>query len=100
MKASEQTPQILRSSLACVEIGLTEIERAAKCDVSQMQLQPDKITRITIAALHSRPEHVADILLVSSWLLAEALCSEEQRAGVRQHYQAIAQMTEESLACT
>lgn len=84
------------SHLVCVEIGLAEIENAAGYDASQ--IHPSEITEVTVAALLNRPEHVADILLVSSWMFAEALCAEAQRDVVRQHWLTIAQSTENAIS--
>ena len=82
--------------LVCIEIGMTEIERVAQQDI--LQIPADKLSQVTAAALRNRPEHVADILLVSSWLLSEGLCTDAQRASVRQHFLSIARLTEESLS--
>ena len=79
-----------------LQIGLAEIEGAAGCDAGQVYL--GELTEVTAKALRNRPEHMADILLVSGWMLAEALCTESQRDVVRQHYLAIAQCIEDSLS--
>jgi hypothetical protein len=84
------------SHMACIEIGLAEIESAASHEASQ--IHASEIMDATAKALRNRPEHVADILLVSSWMLAEALCTDAQRDLVRQHYLTIAQLTEDSLS--
>lgn len=84
------------SPLVCVEIGLTEIENAAGHDASQ--IHPSEITDVTAAALLNRPEHVADILLVSGWMFAEALCTEAQRDVVRKHWLIIAQSAENAVS--
>lgn len=82
--------------LVCIEIGVTEIERVAQQDICRMPT--NKISEVTATALRNRPEHVADILLVSSWILSEALCTDVQRTSVRQHFLSIARLTEESLS--
>ena len=84
------------SHLACVEIRLAEIEGAAGQDADQIHL--GDLTEVTVKAMRKRPEHVADILLVSSWMFAEALCTDAQRDVVRQHWMAIAQGTEDALS--
>jgi hypothetical protein len=87
---------LTESRLVCVEIGLAEIERAAQQDI--YHIRASEITQITVAALHNRPQHVADILLVSSWMLAEAFCTDTQRDLVRQHYLTIARGVEAALS--
>lgn len=82
--------------LVCIEIGLAEIESAAGHDANQ--IHPSEITDVTAAALLNRPEHAADILLVSSWMFAEALCTEAQRDVVRKHWLTIAQSTEDAVS--
>lgn len=84
------------SHLVCVEIGLIEIEGAAGHEACQIGL--NDLAEATVKAILDRPEHVADILMVSSWLLAEALCTEAQRDVVRQHYLTIAQSVEDALS--
>lgn len=80
------------SPLACIEIGLAEIEAAAGVNVSQIYF--GELTESTEQALRKRPEHAADILLVSSWMFAEVLCTDTQRDVVRQHYLTIARLIE------
>ena len=80
------------SNLVCVEIGLTEIAIAAGHDASL--IHASEITEITVKALLNRPEHAGDILLVSSWMFAEALCTDAQRDVVRQHWLTVAQSFE------
>jgi hypothetical protein len=84
------------SQLVCIEIGLAEIEGCAGSDASQ--IHASEITKVTVKAILIRPEHVADILLVSSWLFAEALCTDAQRDLVRSHWLTIAQGIEDSLS--
>jgi hypothetical protein len=84
------------SRLACIEIGLSEIEIAACHDISKVHAS--EITEVTAKALRNHPEHAADILLISSWLFAEALCTEAQRDVVRRHYLTIAQSIENALS--
>lgn len=84
-----------QSSLACLKIGLAEIVNIAGHDLEH-QHQRD-LTEVTVMAMRNRPEHVADILLVSSWMLTEALCTDAQRDVVKQHWLAIAQATEDAL---
>lgn len=84
-----------QSPLACIEIGLSEIESAAGREADQISLHD--FTKVTEKAMQKRPEHVADILLVSSWMLAEVFCTEAQRDVVRQHWMAFAQTTEIAL---
>ena len=69
------------SHLACVEIGLAEIKGAAGQDADQIHL--GDLTEVTVKAMRKRPEHVANILLVFSWMFAEALCTDAQRDVVR-----------------
>ena len=89
--------QFLRElRFTCVEIGLTEIETAARHDVSQ--ICTTEITAITAKAILNRPEHVTDILLVSSWMITEAGCADAQRDLIRQHYLTIAQSIENALS--
>ncbi|MDD5056535.1 MAG: hypothetical protein PHQ60_02080 [Sideroxydans sp.] len=81
--------------LVCVEIGLAEIERAA--GVGAGQIYAGELTAITAKAMGNRPEHLADILLVSSWMLVESICSDAQRDDFRQHWLDIAQQIENTL---
>lgn len=89
---SDLTHLLSESHLVCVEIGLSEIEAAAGIEVGQIHIS--EIAAITAKALRNRPEHVVDILLVSSWIFSEALCTDAQRDMVRQHYHAISQDVE------
>jgi hypothetical protein len=84
------------SQLVCIEIGLAEIEMAGGNDASQ--IHASEITEITVKAILNRPEHVADILLVSSWIFAEALCTDAQRDLVRSHWLTIARGIEDSFS--
>ena len=99
MKAKTEQPNLAHflseSHLVCIEIGLAEIEGAAGYEAGQ--IHTSEITEVTKKAILNRPEHVADILLVSSWMFAEALCTDAQRDIVRQHWLAIAQSTEDAL---
>lgn len=84
------------SNMTCVEIGLTEIEHAAGINAALIHISD--ITDITQKALLKRPEHAADILLVSSWLLAETLCTQAQRDVVRSYFLNVAKSIEYSLS--
>jgi phage anti-repressor protein len=95
LKATPQSDwvQLMRESeRVCVEIGLAEIERAAGVEADQ--IHASEIAQFTAQALQKRPEHVADILLVSAWMHAEALVPEAQRDAVRQHWENVAEMVE------
>lgn len=84
------------SQFVCVEIGLAEIEGAAGHAASQIHLSD--LTEVTVTAMRRRPAHVTDILLVSSWMFAEGLCTEAQRDVVRKHWLVIAQGIEDALS--
>jgi len=95
-KQSDLVCFLKNSHLACIEIGLIELEGAAGHDASQ--IHANEITGVTVAALRNRPAHVTDILFVSSWLHAEAHCTEAQRAVIRKHWLTIAQSTEDAIS--
>ena len=82
------------SDMLCIEIGLHEIEAAAGCDAGL--IRAGDLAGITAKALRKRPEHLADIHLVSGWMFAEAHCTEAGREGVRQHWLGVAQDIEEN----
>lgn len=84
-----------QSSLACLKIGLAEISNIAEQDFEHRDQH--NLTEVTVIAIRNRPEHVAQILLVSSWILAEALCTDAQREAIKQHWLAIAQATDDAL---
>ncbi|MDD5056560.1 MAG: hypothetical protein PHQ60_02205 [Sideroxydans sp.] len=84
------------SPLVCIEIGLAEIERAAGGNAGQIRISD--LTEITAKAMHNRPEHLPDILLVSGWMFAELLCADEQHKVVRQQWQSIAKCVEDALS--
>jgi prophage antirepressor-like protein len=79
--------------MVCIEIGLSEIEAAAGCDAEH--ICTGDISGITAKALKKRPEHLADIHLISGWLFAEATCTEAQRDVVRGHWLDVAQSIED-----
>lgn len=84
------------SHLVCVEIGLAEIEEAAGLEACL--IHTSDITEITNKALLKRPQHATEILLVSSWLFADALCTQTQRDVVRNHFLTAAQSIEATLS--
>jgi hypothetical protein len=84
------------SHLACVEIRPAEIEEAAGQDADQIHL--GDLTEVTVKAMRKRPEHVADILLVSSWMFAEACSAPTRNVTSSGSTMAIAQGTEDALS--
>lgn len=93
---SELVRFMRESALVCVEIGLYEIEAAAGHDAGQ--IRPNEIAKVTAKAMRSRPQHLADIQMVSGWMHAEAQCTDAQREGVRMHWLSIAQSIEDALS--
>lgn len=97
LTAQSDLVQLMReSTLVCVEIGLHEIEAAAGHDAEQ--IHAGKLAEVTAKALRKRPEHLADIQLVSGWMFAEAHCTEAQRDVVRKHWLSVAQIIEDALS--
>lgn len=93
---SELVRFMRESALVCVEIGLYEIEAAAGHDAGQ--IRTGEIAKVMAKAMRNRPEHMADIQMVSGWMHAEAQCTEAQREGVRMHWLSVAQSIEDALS--
>lgn len=87
-----------QSTLECLKTGLAEIADIAEQDF--LRSDQHDLTEVTVMAIRNNPEHVAGILLISGWILAEALCTDAQRDAVKQHWLAIAQATEDALEGT
>jgi len=89
--------QLMRESpLVCVEIGLYEIEAAAGRGAEQ--IHASEIAEVTAQALRNRPEHLAEIQMVSGWMFAEAHSTDAGRDIVRQHWLGVAQSVEGALS--